>query len=140
MILLVFYLAGFCGFNLLKQHCLGCSQNQFHLIYKTEIENSEMRHCHNNNGGVQECLKKKHASGLESGCCALEHIYLKNNPTTTIHETCKAPLILKLDLIYHNLLQLHSVIITLRNVSGNLFQSIHLYTKPAQEILCCFLC
>lgn len=141
IILLVFYLAGFCGFNLLKQHCFGCNQNQFHLIYKAELENSEKHHCHYDNGQIQKCHQITYSSGLESDCCTLEHIYLKNNPTTTIHETCKAPLVFKLDLICHTPLLVHPLFtITLRNVGKNLLQSHHPPKKPAQETLCCFLC
>ncbi|WP_372645899.1 hypothetical protein, partial [Ancylomarina sp.] len=109
ILLLVFYLTGFCGLNLLKHSCVSCHQDDFHVIYDLGKCGDEMHVCeadphphvihfHGNTSHV-------HYSSVP--CCSLELIYLKNYPKTLLKQVVKSPLISSLDLFLCADLQLH---------------------------------
>lgn len=91
IVLLVFYLAGFCGVHFLKHSCSSCNHTSLQIA---ETGNSEIDHQHcncckhnsancNSHEGINSCQ--------DTFCCDYELIYLKNSPTTTLTKQNKAP-------------------------------------------------
>lgn len=140
LILLVFYLAGFCGFNLVKQHCFVCNQDEVHVVYKSKLGSSEQHHCSVKNDVTKECSKSSHSIFNRSKCCDLKHIYLKNNPTTTISKVSKAPLVYELSLQICNTMLLKPLFFSITYERENRHHPPIPISTSSQETLCCYLC
>lgn len=93
IVLLVFYLAGFCGIHLLKQTCSSCnhSSNLLTQTYSSVLEKNDC-FCHNHTYSPLN-LNQTINDENDTNCCGYQLIYLKNNPTTTIIKQNKAPLV-----------------------------------------------
>ena len=92
MVLLVFYLAGFCGIHLLKHSCSSCDHSSIQIA---QNENPETNH-QNCTCGEHDHSKDNSQTKIDdkqnSICCDYELIYLKNSPTTILTKQNKAPL------------------------------------------------
>ncbi|PKQ61584.1 hypothetical protein BZG02_15455 [Labilibaculum filiforme] len=91
IVLLVFYLAGFCGIHLLKHSCSSCNHSTIQLTQNDSPE-SDQNDCSCNHDHAHNCSDITTDCEHDSYCCDYQLIYLKNNPTTTITKQNKAPL------------------------------------------------
>lgn len=140
ILLLVFYLTGFCGLNFLKHKCFSCEQESFHIIYNQDKCGSEI------NANESDSLISHHYGIFSQteyklvSCCVLKFIYLKHSPKTRINQEVKSPLLPSLDLF-----------LSVDQLKKNLFADIptetsdylkKIITPPdkTQEILCCYRC
>ncbi len=92
MILLVFYLAGFCGIHLLKHSCSSCDHSSIQLA---QTENSDTNYQHYNccdHDHSKDHSQEEVDDNQDSICCDYELIYIKNSPTTILTKQNKAPL------------------------------------------------
>ena len=142
ILLLVLYLTGFCGLNLLKHSCFACHQDDYHLIYDLNECGDQMHVCdadprphvihyHGNSSHV-------HYTGIH--CCSLELIYLKNSPKTLIKHAVKSPLVLSLDLFQSSYLQLHKFYDASNESRVDYLQKIVDPPEITQPLLCCYRC
>ena len=140
--LLVFYLAGFCGLNLLKHSCFACHQDDYHLIYDLDKCGDEMHVC--------EADPRPHfihvdgdasqAHYVEVPCCTLELIYLKNSPKTLVKQVVKSPLISSLDLFQSSYLQLHQIYDASKDNRIDYLRQIVEPPEITQDLLSCYRC
>lgn len=91
IVLLVFYLAGFCGIHLLKHSCSTCNHSSIQLT-QSNSPKSEQNNCScNDHNDAHECSNQTLDCTHNTYCCNYKLIYLKNNPTTTLTKQNKAP-------------------------------------------------
>ncbi len=142
ILLLVFYLTGFCGLNLLKHSCFSCNQDDFHVIYDLNNCGDEMHDCEadKNSHVIHFHGNSSHTHYKSVSCCASELIYLKSNPTTLINQVVKSPLVSSFDLFLCADLQLHNSIDVRFERRADYLQKIIDPPKLTQEFLCCFRC
>ena len=139
IILLVFYLAGFCGIHLVKHSCTACEHSSLQMSYEDDSESQDNQCCCHQH----QCEKKSDTCNdvmQESLCCDFELISLKTNPTTTIIESRKAPMASELDLLIYNSLNLHPFVLSVPKKQEYHNISFIPPSIAAQEDLCCFLC
>lgn len=135
IVLLVVYLIGFCGLNLLKHSCLACDKDKYHVVY-------DLDNCCDD---VHICEADPHAHTTqayytESPCCSSELIYLQNCPDTLIQQVDDLFSALSLDLhISTNLLSKYVIGLS-REQRINFGQKIITPPKITPEWLCCFRC
>ncbi|MCZ4695938.1 hypothetical protein DWB61_14235 [Ancylomarina euxinus] len=142
ILLLVFYLTGFCGLNLLKHSCFACHQDDFHLIYDLDNCGDEMHVCKSDPHPhvIHFHGNSSHAHFNSEPCCALELIYLKNYPKTLVKQVVKSPLVSSLDLFLCVDLHFHNFIDTGNEVNNDDLQKIIDPPEITQELLCCYRC
>ena len=142
IILLVFYLTGFCGLNLLKHSCFACQQDDFHVIYDLDNCGDEMHVCESNPlpHRIQSHEEASHAHYAAIPCCSLELIYLKNYPKTLIQQVEKSTSSLSVDLFICAGLQPHKYINVSVEQRANYLQKIIDPPEITQESLCCYRC
>jgi len=140
--LLVFYLAGFCGLNLLKHSCFSCHQEDYHLIYDLDKCGDEMHVCEADSRPhlISFHSDSSHAHYAEVPCCTLELIYLKNNPQTLIKQVVKSPLISSLDLFQSTCLQLHLINDSSKGDRIDYLKNIVDPPEITQDLLSCYRC
>ena len=141
ILLLVFYLTGFCGLNLLKHSCFACNQDDFHVIYDLDKFADEIHICKADSHS--HCIQTNHDSPCahygEIPCCTLELIYLKNSPDTLIEQIVKSPLVSSQDLfVCAYLLQIDYS--SYEEVHGDCLQKIINPPEITQDLLCCYRC
>ena len=104
LVLLGFYLTGFCGVHFIKHSCFSCEHSEIHFTVDTDcIDSADCNCCCNHH----DHDKKHHPeiSDFDSViCCDYDLVYLKTNPNTTLVETSKAPLIIETLLLFENTL------------------------------------
>ena len=142
IILLVFYLTGFCGLNLLKHSCFTCHQHDFHVIYDLDHCGDEMHVCEADPRPhrVQAHEEPSHAHYVAIPCCTLELIYLKNYPKIPLNQVVKSSLIPSLDLHIVSGLQLCNFIDASKKVSSDYLQRITDPPEISIQKLCCYRC
>lgn len=142
IILLVFYLTGFCGLNLLKHSCLACHQYDFHVIYDLDNCGDEMHVCESNSvpHRIHFHEESSHAHYAAIPCCTLELIYLKNYPKTSLNKVVKSSSISSLDLHIVSGLQLYNFINASKTVSSDYLQRIIDPPEISIQKLCCYRC
>jgi len=142
MLLLVFYLTGFCGLNLLKHSCQACHQDDFHLIYDLNNCGDEMHVCEADPHPhvIHYHGNSNHAHKIGEPCCALELIYLKNNPKTLVKQVVKSPLVSSLDLFLCADVHLSNFIEVGIEQRADYLQKIIDPPEITQESLCCYRC
>ena len=142
MLLLVFYLTGFCGLNLLKHSCSACHQDDFHLIYDLNNCGDEMHLCEADPHPhvIHYRGNTAHAHKIGEPCCALELIYLKNYPKTLVKQVVKSPLVSTLDLFLCADLHFYNFIEASTEQRADYLQKIIDPPEITQELLCCYLC
>ena len=139
MILLVFYLAGFCGVHLLKHSCSSCSHSSIQLAQaessETDHQNCTCTEHEHRNGNSQEEIDDQQ----EKVCCDYELIYLKTCPTTILTKQNKAPLanesILFIQPSFHFL-----AIQAATNFTENAKFYLLKHSETNLDLLCTFLC
>lgn len=142
ILLLVFYLTGFCGLNLLKHSCYACHQDDFHLIYDLNNCGDEMHDCvaDSHPHVIHFHGNSSHAHFKSEPCCALELIYLKNFPKTLVKQVVKSPLVSSIDLHIASGLQLYNFIDVSKTVSSDYLQKIVDPPEISAQKLCCYRC
>ncbi|NOU61917.1 hypothetical protein [Marinifilum caeruleilacunae] len=140
MLLLGFYLTGFCGVHFIKHSCFSCDHSEIHLTADADCSDSKDCHCCCN----QDDHDKKHhpeTADLDSViCCDYDLVYLKTNPNTTITETSKAPLALETLLFVINTLS------TYKSSMVSPSETIYIddypddYIRVDRNKLCTFIC
>ncbi len=142
ILLLVFYLTGFCGLNLLKHSCYACHEDDFHLIYDLNNSGDEMHECAADSHPhiIHFHGNSSHTHFKVVACCSLELIYLKNYPKTLIKQVVKSPLVSSLDLFLCADLHFHNFIDVSIEQRADYFQKIIDPPKITQEFLCCYRC
>jgi len=142
ILLLVFYLTGFCGLNLLKHSCFACHQDDFYLIYDLDKCGDETHVCEADSHPhvIHFHGNSSHAHYKAVPCCALELIYLKNYPKTLIKQAAKPPLVPSLDLFLCADLQLHNFIDVSIEHRADYLHKIIDPPEITQDLLCCYRC
>jgi len=142
ILLLVFYLTGFCGLNLLKLSCNACHQDDFHLIYDLNNCGDEMHDCEADSHPhiIHFHGNASHPHFKVEPCCALELIYLKNYPKTLVKKVVKSPLISSLDLFLCPDFQVQTFNDSSKELVFNYLQKIIDPSEITQELLCCYRC
>jgi hypothetical protein len=142
IILLVFYLTGFCGLNLLKHSCFACHQDDFHVIYDLDNCGDEMHVCESNPvlHRIHSHEESAQAHYAAIPCCTLELIYIKNYPKTPLNQVVKSSLISSLDLHIASGLQLYNFIDASKTVSSDYLQKIVDPPEISAQKLCCYRC
>lgn len=142
IILLVFYLTGFCGLNLLKHSCYACHQDDFHLIYDLNNCGDEVHDCvaDSHPHVIHFHGNSSHTHVIGETCCSLELIYLKNNAKTLVKQVVKSPLISSLDLFICADLQLYGFVNVGIEQSTDYLDNTIDPPEITQESLCCYLC
>ncbi|MDE5421941.1 hypothetical protein L3073_06950 [Ancylomarina sp. DW003] len=142
IILLVFYLTGFCGLNLLKHNCFACHEQDYHLIYDLENSGDEMHVCEVDSHPhlIQIHKNSTHAHIAEAPCCSLELIYLKSYPKTLVKQAMKSPLVSSLDLHLAPSLQLHNLSDLSKDIVCDYLQKIVDPPELTPQRLCCYRC
>ena len=139
IVLLVFYLAGFCGVHLLKHSCSSCDHASIQLSQtgSSEIDHQHCTCCKHDHTNIH--TTEKVGNNQCTICCDYELIYLKNSPTTTLTKQSKAPL------AYENILFIQ------KNTNFLVFQAVTNFTEYTkfyllkhsdtdQDQLCTYLC
>ncbi len=142
IILLVFYLTGFCGLNLLKHSCFACNEADFHVIYDLNNCGDEMHVCEADSHPhvIHFHGNSSHMHYKAVPCCALELIYVKNYPKTLVKQAVKSPLISSIDLHIASGLQLCNLIDSSKTVSSDYLQKIVDPPEISIQKLCCYRC
>lgn len=142
ILLLVLYLTGFCGLNLLKHSCFACHQDDYHLIYDLNECGDQMHVCDDDLRPhvIHFHGNSSHAHYKAVSCCALQLIYLKNYPKTLIKQVVKSPLVLSFDLFQSSYLQLHKFYDASKESRVKCLLKIIDPPEPAQALLCCYRC
>ncbi|MFT5749229.1 MAG: hypothetical protein ACI93S_000482 [Ancylomarina sp.] len=142
ILLLVFYLTGFCGLNLLKHSCFACQQDDFHLIYDMDNCGDEMHLCQADSHPhvIHFHGNSSHAHIIGEACCSLELIYLKNNPKTLVKQVVKSPLVPSLDLFLCPDFQVQTFNDSSQELVTDYLQKIIDPPEITQELLCCYRC
>ncbi len=139
---MVFYLTGFCGLNLLKHSCFACHKSDFHLIYDLDHGGNEVHHCKADSHPhiIHFHDNSTHVHYISDPCCALELIYLKNNPKSLLKQVVKSPLISSIDLYILPGLQLYNFTDTSENTNKDCLYKIIDPPPITAQKLCCFRC
>lgn len=142
IVLLVFYLTGFCGLNLLKHSCFVCHEQDYHLIYDLGIDDDEMHVCeadsHIHLISSDEDSSCAHYKNVSS--CSWELIYLKNYPKTLLEQVEKSLSASSIDLFICADLHLHNFIDLGVEQRADYLQKIIDPPEITQELLCCYRC
>lgn len=140
LILLGFYLTGYCGVHFIKHSCFSCEHSKIHFTVNADcIDHVDCNCCcsgHDHN-------KKHHSEASECSsviCCDYNLVYLKTDPNTTLVETSKAPIALETLLLFTNTLGTisDSIITTIK--SGYIDDYPDDYLQVDRCKLCTFLC
>ena len=104
LILLVFYLVGFCGFNLIKHQCNSCEITEFHVVYDIPSQDETIACCSGNSHPFHQASQE---TATSKRCCDLDYLYAKINPLTTFTEAKKLapPISLNLDVAWLSLVE-----------------------------------
>lgn len=142
MLLLVFYLTGFCGLNLLKHSCFSCDQDDFHVVYDLDKCGDEMHVCEADSRLHIINLHKNSVQNdhIADPCCSLELIYLKNNPKTLLKQVVKSPLISNLDLYLDADFQIQTFHVSRNKKDRDYLQNIIDPPEITLQKLCCYRC
>ena len=142
ILLLVFYLTGFCGLNLLKHSCFSCHQDDFHVIYDLDKFGDEMHVCEADSQPhlVTSHEDSSHTHYNNAPCCSLELIYLKCYPKTFIQQVEKSLYSSSIDLLMYADLQLHNYMDVRVEQRADYLQKIIDPPEITQELLCCYRC
>lgn len=142
ILLLVFYLTGFCGLNLLKHSCFACHQDDFHVIYDLDKFGDEMHNCDADSHPhlITSHEDSSHTHYKNVPCCSLELIYLKSYPKTFIQQVTKPFSVSSIDLFICADLQLHNYIDVSIEQRADYLQKIIDPPEITQEFLCCYRC
>ncbi|MGQ1910078.1 hypothetical protein ACT3CE_09845 [Marinifilum sp. RC60d5] len=141
LILLAFYLTGFCGIHFVKHSCFSCNHSEIQLNIGCDyLSDSNEHDCccesHNHTHDSKESL----CSCENCFSCDYDFIYLKTNPTTTLTENSKAPIALEINLFqtYSSNLEL---IITPKIAKYDFeYPCTYSYKEVFRENICCFIC
>ena len=140
IVLLVCYLTGFCGLNLLKHSCFVCQESDYHLIYDLKVDGDEMQGCEVDSPLISSKEESSHAHYNNVSCCSLELIYLKNHPKTILQQAEKSLSPSTLDLFIGVDLYLHNFFdVGVEQRADYRYKIIDPF-KIAQDFLCCFRC
>lgn len=91
ILLLGFYLAGFCGIHLVKHNCSSCKQTSFQIAQSTSfLSKTNPSECCDDKQIQKDSFQSSNCTE-NSYCCDYELIYLKNNPKTTLAQENKTP-------------------------------------------------
>ncbi|WP_372751343.1 hypothetical protein [Labilibaculum sp.] len=139
ILLLGFYLAGFCGIHLLSFNCSSCgfsdiqlTQNNFSLSAEKQSECCNLEQSQKDSLKTANCEKNTH-------CCDSELIYLKNNPKTTLAKENKAPLANESILFITQTIKLLRILaksINPKPIANTFYQQ----TEPSLHMLCTYRC
>ncbi|TKG96624.1 hypothetical protein EYV94_05075 [Puteibacter caeruleilacunae] len=138
-ILLVFYLVGFCGFNLIKHQCNSCDTTEFHVVYDIPTQVETIACCSTSTHHIHQ---ESESTASQNRCCDLDYFYAKINPLTTFTKATKLapPMPLTLDVAWLSLV---------KTIPTNVVQNITQWQTPPPLIstqyntidkLCCFIC
>lgn len=140
ILLLGFYLTGFCGVHFIKHSCYSCEYAQIHFTLDANCSDSKDCNCCCN----QNDHNKKHhpeTSELDSVlCCDYNLVYLKTNPNTTITETSKTPIAIETLLFFTNTFCTISNSFTSVSKCGCIADYPDNYIQVDRCKLCTFLC
>jgi hypothetical protein len=92
IVLLGFYLAGFCGIHLLKHQCSCCEQSSIQIAQSSSSLSTEnLSECCQDEAIQKDSVPSSNCAE-NSYCCDYEIIYLKSDPETTLSKENKAPI------------------------------------------------
>ncbi|GAB7087391.1 hypothetical protein JCM15579A_14950 [Marinifilum fragile] len=139
LLLLGFYLIGFCGVHFIKHSCFSCEHSEIHFTVDADcIDSVDCKCCCD-----QHDHDKKHHKISELGsllCCDYNLVYLKTDPNTTLTETSKAPIVIETLLLFENALYTASNSNTTITKSGYVDDYPDDYIQVDRCKLCTFLC
>ncbi len=145
LILLGFYLTGFCGIHFVKHSCTSCKHSEIHF----NVDISCANHSTSCDDDCACCCcdhshkKMNHVSNEDchnSLCCNYDFVYLKTNPYTTINESSKAPLAIETILLFTNTLNTANKSISSLPKFGFFDDSPDDFIIADRSILCSYLC
>ena len=139
IVLLVFYLAGFCGIHLLKHSCSTCDHSGIQLTQSNSPE-SEQNNCScDNHSHAHKYSDQTLDHSHDTYCCDYKLIYLKNNPTTTITKQNRAPLANETILFICQSIKLLIVLSEARDTEQTVF-CLLTHSETDLNMLCTYLC
>jgi hypothetical protein len=135
IVLLVFYLAGFCGIHFLKHSCSSCDHSEIQLSLNSDTECSnctceEIQHSDENHSYDQD-------SKL---CCDFDLVYLKTNPTSIINKGNKAPIASRVDLLTSYIVSIEMLFIPELHTEEFEDYNSDRQRRIKPDVLCCFIC
>lgn len=135
IVLLVFYLAGFCGIHLTKYNCSSCDHSKVQVSMNSDTECSNC-----------PCEENQHSDKIHSYdqanklCCDFDLVYLKTNPRSIINKANKAPSASKLVLFISNELSIETLFTP--ELHAEEFEACNSdrQRRIEPDVLCCFIC
>jgi hypothetical protein len=138
LVLLVFYLTGFCGVHFIKHSCYSCDHSQIHFTVDADCsDDSDCSCCCKEHSHDHSDDKSEFNSKL---CCDYSLVYLKTDPNTTLSEKSKAPTACETLLFVTNTLSTLSDCLTTTHKPGYVDDDSDDYLDVDREKLCCYLC
>jgi hypothetical protein len=138
LVLLVFYLTGFCGVHFIKHSCYSCDHTQIHFTVDADCaDNSDCSCCCKDHSHERTTNEADFTNEL---CCDYSLVYLKTNPDTTLSETSKAPTASETLLFITNTLSTLSDCLTTSYKHGYVDDDSDDYLNVDRGKLCCYLC
>ncbi|WP_096432234.1 hypothetical protein [Labilibaculum antarcticum] len=135
IVLLVFYLAGFCGIHLLKHSCSSCDHSEVQVSMNSDTECSNCP-CEES----QRSYKNHSYDQANKLCCDFDLVYLKTNPRSIINKTNNAPSASKFVLLIS-----YAVSIEMLFTPETYAEEFEACNSDRQrrikpDVLCCFIC
>lgn len=137
IVLLAFYLAGFCGIHLLKHSCTSCEHSSIQLTHDTASD-QECQNC-SCEQHAKSCCDQSIKHEKNNYCCDYELVYLKNNPTTTLTKQSKAPLTNESILFIYQSFKFLALL-TESSTTNQIAYHLHDPSEIDLEMLCTFRC
>ncbi|MDM8161907.1 hypothetical protein QUH73_18970 [Labilibaculum sp. K2S] len=135
IVLLVFYLAGFCGIHLLKHSCSSCDHSEVQVLINSDTECSNCP-CETNHHS-DENHSYDQANNL---CCDFDLVYLKTNPRSIINKTNKAPNASKLVLLISYAVSIEILFTPEPHAEEFKDYNSNQKRRIKPDVLCCFNC
>lgn len=139
IVLLVFYLAGFCGIHLLKHSCSTCDYSSIQLTQNNSSKLEQNNCSCDDNSHAYDCLNHTLDCVHDTYCCDYKLIYLKNNPRTTITKQSKAPLANETILFICKSIKLLIVLYEAKDSEQTTFYLLS-HSETDLKMLCTYLC
>lgn len=140
LVLLGFYLTGFCGVHFIKHSCFSCEHSEIHFTVDADCNDSTDCNCCCNQ---HDHDKKHHPEIIDFDsvlCCDYDLVYLKTNPNTTLTETSKAPNVMETVLLATNTFNTKLDPLFVSSNHGYTDDYPEDYIQVDQCKLCTFLC
>ncbi len=135
IVLLVFYLAGFCGIHLLKHSCPTCDYSEMSISINSDTSCTNCCCKENKKSTNTYIVHSDH-----NVCCDFDLVYLKTNPTTVITKANKAPIASETVLFTSQTINSQIIFAPERYLHEFEDSNSDRNKRIKPEVLCCFIC